>query len=410
MLPGTFKSGSIDTAANTRLTQKAVVIHHTLNSLGGETTVAIETIESLYELGYEVDLVTVQPPDLDILTKSYGKKIHIARTKSLLPFKLNYFGVYQRLLTLLSSTDFRDSDVIINTHGDALPYRISGDVPYLLYLHFPTFLMNSAGGYGSNKYRKSFFWRTYFKPYSIITRSLATRTAKRSNLILTNSAFSREAIREAIPGVQPHVLYPPVDTERFFSAYSQPINTREAKVLVVSRFSPEKRIENAIKIAHLLGGKIKFQIVGSLMPTNKAYFRELKQMIEMYGLTESVNLTPNANNEELIDSMSSSMVYLHTMIGEHFGVSIVEAMAAGLLPIVPSYGGCSEITPRDQQYHTLEKAADLIAKNIKYANDDKKMKMREMSLQFSPSSFRKAMRIHIERARSQIGVHRSSST
>jgi glycosyltransferase involved in cell wall biosynthesis len=410
MLPGTFKSGSIDTAANTRLTQKAVVIHHTLNSLGGETTVAIETIESLYELGYEVDLVTVQPPNLDILTKSYGKKIHIARTKSLLPFKLNYFGVYQRLLTLLSSTDFRDSDVIINTHGDALPYRISGDVPYLLYLHFPTFLMNSAGGYGSNKYRKSFFWRTYFKPYSIITRSLATRTAKRSNLILTNSAFSREAIREAIPGVQPHVLYPPVDTERFFSAYSQPINTREAKVLVVSRFSPEKRIENAIKIAHLLGGKIKFQIVGSLMPTNKSYFRELKQMIEMYGLTESVNLTPNANNEELIDSMSSSMVYLHTMIGEHFGVSIVEAMAAGLLPIVPSYGGCSEITPRDQQYHTLEKAADLIAKNIKYANDDKKMKMREMSLQFSPSSFRKAMRIHIERARSQIGVHRSSST
>jgi glycosyltransferase involved in cell wall biosynthesis len=410
MLPGTFKSGSIDTAANTRLTQKAVVIHHTLNSLGGETTVAIETIESLYELGYEVDLVTVQPPNLDILTNSYGKKIHIARTKSLLPFKLNYFGVYQRLLTLLSSTDFRDSDVIINTHGDALPYRISGDVPYLLYLHFPTFLMNSAGGYGSNKYRKSFFWRTYFKPYSIITRSLATRTAKRSNLILTNSAFSREAIREAIPGVQPHVLYPPVDTERFFSAYSQPINTREAKVLVVSRFSPEKRIENAIKIAHLLGGKIKFQIVGSLMPTNKAYFRELKQMIEMYGLTESVNLTPNANNEELIDSMSSSMVYLHTMIGEHFGVSIVEAMAAGLLPIVPSYGGCSEITPRDQQYHTLEKAADLIAKNIKYANDDKKMKMREMSLQFSPSSFRKAMRIHIERARSQIGVHRSSST
>lgn len=392
------------------MTQKAVVIHHTLNSLGGETTVAIETIESLYELGYEVDLVTVQPPDLDTLAKSYGKKIHIARTKSLLPFKLNYFGVYQRLLTLLSSTDFRDSDVIINTHGDALPYRISGNVPYLLYLHFPTFLMNSAGGYGSNKYRKSFFWRAYFKPYSVITRSLATRAAKRSNLILTNSAFSREAIREAFPGVQPCVLYPPVDTERFFSAYSQPINTREEKVLVVSRFSPEKRIENAIKIAHLLGGKIKFQIVGSLMPANRSYFKGLKQMIEMYGLTEAINLTPNASNEELIDSMSSSIVYLHTMIGEHFGVSIVEAMAAGLLPIVPSYGGCSEITPSDQQYHTLQKGADLIEKNIKCANEEKKMKMRDMSLQFSPSNFRKAMRIHIERARSQIGVHRSSST
>src|SRR5215213_8887917 len=122
---------------------KAAVIHHTLNSPGGESTVAIETIESLYELGYEVELVTVQPPDLDGISKSYGKKIHIARIKSLLPFKLNYFGVYQRLLTMLSSMDFQDSDVVINTHGDALPYKISGNVPYLLYLHFPTFLMNS---------------------------------------------------------------------------------------------------------------------------------------------------------------------------------------------------------------------------------------------------------------------------
>jgi glycosyltransferase involved in cell wall biosynthesis len=396
-------------AVNTRLTHKAVVIHHTLNSLGGETTVAIETIESLYELGYEVDLVTVQPPDLDTLTRAYGKKIHIAQTKSLLPFKLNYFGVYQRLLTILSSTGFSDSDVIINTHGDALPYRISGNVPYLLYLHFPTFLMNSAGGYGSSKYRKSFFWRAYFKPYSVITRSLATRAAKRSNLILTNSRFSRGAIMEALPGVEPYVLYPPVDTDRFSAAYNQPTHSREAKVLVISRFSPEKRLENAIKIAHLLGGKIKFQIVGSLTPANRPYFKELKEMIGLYGLTSTVDLTANASNEELIDAMSSSTVYLHTMVGEHFGVSIVEAMAAGLIPVVPSYGGCSEITPTDHQYNTLEKAADLIAKNIKNDDAEKRMRMREISLQFSPISFRKAMRTHIERARSQIGVHGSSS-
>jgi hypothetical protein len=121
---------------------KAVVIHHTLNTLGGETTVAIETIESLYELGYEVELVTVQPPDLDSINRAYGKKIHIGRIKSLLPFKLNYFGIYQRLLTMLSSIDLKDSEVVINTHGDALPYRISGATPYLLYLHFPTFLMS----------------------------------------------------------------------------------------------------------------------------------------------------------------------------------------------------------------------------------------------------------------------------
>ncbi len=387
--------------------RKAVVIHHTLNSPGGESTVAIETIECLYELGYEVELLTVQPPDLDSIGKSYGKKIHISRIKSLLPFKLNYFGVYQRLLTMLSSMDFKNSDVVINTHGDALPYRISGNVPYLLYLHFPTFLMNSTGIYGSNKYRKSFFWRAYFKPYSMIAQSLAMRATTRSNLVLTNSRFSKEAIIQAFADVQPYVLYPPVDIDRFSPAYSKSINSRELKVLVVSRFSPEKIIENAIKIAHLLGGRIKFQILGSLAPANRPYFKSLQQIIENYGLSKTVTLTPNASNEELIDSMSKSMIYLHTMIGEHFGVSIVEAMAAGLLPIVPAYGGCSEIVPTDHQYRTVEEAADYIAKNAKYAGDEKRLQMREISRQFSPNNFRKAMSVYIEKARSQISVYRS---
>jgi alpha-1,2-mannosyltransferase len=387
---------------------KAVVIHHTLNTLGGETTVAIETIESLYELGYEVEFVTVQPPDLDSISRAYGKKIRIEKIKSLLPFKLNYFGIYQRLLTMLSSIDLKDSDVVINTHGDALPYRISGATPYLLYLHFPTFLMSSTASYASNKYRKSLFWRAYFKPYTLITQSLAMRAMTRSSLILTNSSFSREAIREAFADVHPYVLYPPVDTERFSHAYSQPINAREVKVLVVARFSPEKQIENAITVAHLLGGNIKFQIVGSLTPANRPYFKMLQNMIETYGLTHTVTLTPNASNEELIDAMSKSMIYLHTMIGEHFGVSIIEAMAAGLIPIVPAYGGCSEIVPSEYQYHTLQEAADYIAKNAKTVDDKKRLQMHDISRQFSPDSFRKAMKQYIEQAKSQASMYRSS--
>jgi alpha-1,2-mannosyltransferase len=390
---------------------KAVVIHHTLNTLGGETTVAIETIESLYELGYEVELVTVQPPDLDSISRAYGKRMRIGRVKSLLPFKLNYFGIYQRLLTMLSSLDLKDSDVVINTHGDALPYSISGATPYLLYLHFPTFLMSSTTPrYASNKYRKSLFWRAYFKPYSLITRSLAMRAMTSSSLILTNSEFSRKAIREAFADVHlhPYVLYPPVDTERFSHAYSQPINAREAKVLVVARFSPEKQIENAITVAHLLRGSTKFHIVGSLTPANRPYFKMLQDMIETYGLTQTVTLTPNASNEELIDAMSSSMMYFHTMIGEHFGVSIVEAMAAGLVPIVPAYGGCSEIVPSGYQYRTLEEAAQHIAKNAKIVDDEKRMQMHDIARQFSPENFKKAMKQYIEQARSQASMYRSS--
>jgi glycosyltransferase involved in cell wall biosynthesis len=102
------------------------------------------------------------------------------------------------------------------------------------------------------------------------------------------------------------------------------------------------------------------------------------------------------------------MIYFHTMIGEHFGVSIVEAMAAGLVPIVPAYGGCSEIVPSEYQYHTLQEAADYIAKNAKIADDEKRLQMRDIAKQFSPDNFRKAMKQYIEQARSQASMYRSS--
>jgi glycosyltransferase involved in cell wall biosynthesis len=126
-------------------------------------------------------------------------------------------------------------------------------------------------------------------------------------------------------------------------------------------------------------------------------------------LSQTITLTPNASNEELLDAMSKSMVYLHTMIGEHFGVSIVEAMSAGLVPIVPAYGGCSEIVPTEYQYDTLQEAADYIAKNTKYSDDEKRVQMHKISRQFSPDNFRKAMKQYIEQARRQASMYRSST-
>jgi hypothetical protein len=49
------------------------------------------------------------------------------------------------------------------------------------------------------------------------------------------------------------------------------------------------------------------------------------------------------------------------MVGEHFGMSIAEAIAAGLIPVVPSIGGQTEFVPRQCQYSTLEQAAEIIS-------------------------------------------------
>jgi len=165
---------------------KAVVIHHTLNSAGGESSFAIETIYSLSKLGYDVELVTVQKPDLKLITKTYGKELPVKKIRSIIPFKMNVFGIYQRLLTVLSSLNLNHSDIIIDTNGTNLPLNISQNILYIVYIHFPAILQTSAG-YNNNKYNKSLYWKSYFKPYQVMAHLLTKKALKRADIVLTNS-------------------------------------------------------------------------------------------------------------------------------------------------------------------------------------------------------------------------------
>src|SRR5919112_4214538 len=101
---------------------KAAVVHHNLNAVGGEAMVAIETIQTLRDLGYDVELITVLKPNAEVMTKAYGNRMPIEKVKSIFPFKMEYFGIYQRLLTIIPRLSIRDSDIIIITHGNTLPY------------------------------------------------------------------------------------------------------------------------------------------------------------------------------------------------------------------------------------------------------------------------------------------------
>lgn len=373
---------------------KAFVIHHTINSPGGESSFAMETIHSLSKLGYDIELVTIDKPNLKLISETYGKELPIKKIRSLFPFKMNSFGIYQRLLTVVSSLNLQPSDIVINTNGTNLPFNIPQNVLCILYIHFPTILQTSSE-YDNNKYNKSLFWKAYFKPYQIMTHLLTKKALKRADIVLTNSIFTKNAIQKVYPSANPQVIYPPIDIESFSNCHNS--NSRKNQVLVIARFSAEKQIEKAILIAKLLRN-IKFKILGSLLPVNQSYFNNIQQMIQDYGLNDRVQLIPNATKDEMINAMSSSTIYLHTMHGEHFGISIVESMAAGLIPIVPSYGGCSEIVPREYQYTTIQDAVDCISKNIDHYDSTKRKFVYEIAKQFTPENFTRNLKSLIDQA------------
>ncbi|VDK61425.1 unnamed protein product [Cylicostephanus goldi] len=67
--------------------------------------------------------------------------------------------------------------------------------------------------------------------------------------------------------------------------------------------------------------------------------QKLKGLAKAWDLTENVKWKLNVAYEELLDALSESMISIHTMWNEHFGIVVVEGMAAGTIMLAHDSGG-----------------------------------------------------------------------
>jgi len=336
---------------------KVGIIHNSLNSTGGGEKLCLETIKSLKEAGYDVILATVEPTDWERIKRILGEVTRPDGEASLFRIKARIFGIYMRLLTSFLASKLRKRcNIVINTHGDVLP--IEADV---IYMHYPTFALLKENPINA-KYSSSLFWRAYFTPYEKIQEYLVKKFL--NGLILTNSKFSQRAIKK-YTGRDASVVYPPVDIETF--AYAAKSDSRENLVISCGRYSPEKNYEFVLQVAERLKGKpIRFIIVGaSSGKISKRYYEKLERIRRAKNL-ENVEMLRDVDRSKLLALYGKAKIYFHAMRYEHFGISIVEAMAAGLVPIVHRSGGPWEDILRAQQgvygfsYLTVDEAAQII--------------------------------------------------
>lgn len=81
-------------------------------------------------------------------------------------------------------------------------------------------------------------------------------------------------------------------------------------------------------------------IVGSCR--NKDDFDRLKNMEDLskhLSLENSVEFQVNVSYQELLHHFERSTIGLHTMWNEHFGIGVVECLAAGLITVANRSGG-----------------------------------------------------------------------
>ena len=300
---------------------RIAVVHHSLNSCGGGERLCLNVMEALRDRGHEVLLATTELTDWDRVERAFGRRFKPDGEICLLPVKLRAFGIYQRMATsLLAGRLLREADLVINTHGDmvAAPCHVT-------YVHYPVFALLEQTRDVRVKYRKNLFWRFYFAPYQIAQTRLWRFYVGRT-LILTNSRFSRSVIRSRI-GKDAVVIYPPVDTRSFRPGPKEDI------VLTVGRFTWEKRLDLVPRIARRVP-EARFVIAGSTAIGSGEIIREIKRH-----KLPNVELRPDIPFEELRELYARARIYLHVMAAEHFGISVVEGMASGCVPVVHKSGG-----------------------------------------------------------------------
>ena len=164
-------------------------------------------------------------------------------------------------------------------------------------------------------------------------------------------------------GIDSTILHPPVDVDSFRRAVLSS-SIRDDLILVVSRFHPSKKIENAIRLASILkrNGIGKYiLVVGNISPGGMGYYNNLVQLVKTNGLQDFVRFKINVTFEKLLNIMQKAKVYFHTLPGEPFGISTVEAMSAGIIPVVPDIGGHTEFVPQKYQFHTFGEGVEAIA-------------------------------------------------
>lgn len=348
------------------------IIHGFVGGGGGTEKTLHGILETLENTNHNVTLYTFSKPKINY------KKINV---KSILPISIPFFGLYQRAMESKLISKAKNEDILIQASGGlGIPSNPNQKIIVYAHTDFSNELDNP-----SSKYKG--IWSLYYKTYYLMIKKFIENIQNPQIEIICNSEYIQNKIKSKFDK-DSTVIYPPVRLDEFQSI------TKEKQVVTVGRFSEEKNHNFGINVFSEID--CNYNIIGNTKTkSNILYYNELKSQIESH---ENISLYKNIDRKVLVDILNKSKIYFHCS-KETFGISVVEAISAGCIPIVPDNSAHKETVPFPELRYPeddIEKSREIIHNALNDSFIHLLIPLKESIQKFSYNEFKKQFLEHVK--------------
>jgi len=341
-----------------------------LDDLGGGEKYMMTIAQCLSD-NHSVDIFWDNEKDLKELTKRFS--LDLSKVKLVPNIFNSQTSTFKRLI------ETKKYDVIIFLSDGSLPLVASGK----LFVHIQ-------------------------QPLKIMqTNSLFDKLKiSRVNRFFCNSEFTKTFINQKFH-LKSVILYPPV------TLFPKDLK-KENIILHVGRFRVRNVKNDDYKKQGVMIDAFKdminkglkdweFVLAVSIQEKDKDSFEVMKNKAEGF----PIRFLVNKNNDQLWDIYSKAKIYWHASgfgenldnnpeYAEHFGISTVEAMGAGVVPVVINAGGQKEIVVEGENGFLWDSIKELQEKTLKLVNDESLLtkfskQAKESAKKFSADKFYKSV-------------------
>ncbi len=329
---------------------------------GGRMVVINEVIAALNEMGIVPDILTfhMSLSRADI-QKKYQKEVDF----KVRPLGWNIFHKLPEInklwFNLLTRWYGRRYDLLINSNNTECMLTSRRQV--ISYVHYPRLdrlRKNMTLHVGEKKDDRQWSARFAEKFDHVVSRFLYRFCSAGDNIhYIANSCFTRQALLANfnLEPSQVQVIYPPVDMEAFDLK-----GQKKPQVATIGRFSSAKRQLEQIEIAARLP-ELHFAIMGFAGKGN-SYFEKCKAYIDSHQIG-NVTLYPDLSFSAMVKQLEASKFFLHTTRNEPFGITTVQGIAAGCIPVTHNSGGQKEIVfPEELRFDNKQEAVEIFKRLI----------------------------------------------